>query len=106
LYAYRTVEQRATWFLNAGLLQHQQYKQVKTIVYQIIKLIRPNAISIMDAFAIPDHLLNSPLGAYDGDIYNKYFKAVSESRLNELGTAPYWEELVKPRVINQTQSKL
>lgn len=34
-------------------------------------------VPVVDAFAISDHILNSPLGRYDGQIYEAYFNQVS-----------------------------
>ena len=35
--------------------------------------IRPHAVKLVDAWAIPDFLLNSALGRYDGKVYETLF---------------------------------
>lgn len=50
-------------------------------------------------------ILRAPLGAYDGNIYEHYYLAATNSRVNKT-VAPYWDELVKPRTQYQPQSKL
>ncbi len=34
-------------------------------------------VPVVDAFALSDHIVNSPLGRYDGDVYENYFNLVS-----------------------------
>jgi hypothetical protein len=33
-------------------------------------------VPLVDAFALSDHIINSPLGRYDGQIYEAYFDQV------------------------------
>lgn len=41
---------------------------------------------LVDAFALSDHIINSPLGRYDGQIYEAYFDQVR--RANPLPKGP------------------
>ena len=45
--------------------------------------IRPNAVGIVDGFDIPDTLLESTLGAYDGNVYERLFAEAQKSPLNQ-----------------------
>lgn len=45
--------------------------------------IRNNAVSIVDAFDIPDAAINSVLGAYDGNVYERIFEEAKKSPLNQ-----------------------
>lgn len=45
--------------------------------------IRPNAVGIVDSFDIPDQILNSALGAYDGNVYDRLFAEAQKSPLNQ-----------------------
>lgn len=45
--------------------------------------IRPNAVSIVDGFDIPDKILCSALGAYDGNVYERIFAEAQKSPLNQ-----------------------
>lgn len=45
--------------------------------------IRPNAVAIVDAFEIPDKILGSALGVYDGNVYEKIFEEAMKSPLNQ-----------------------
>ena len=48
------------------------------------------AASLVDAFNIPDFILNAPLGRKDGDIYQKYLETVQNSR-NGIKVVPFLE---------------
>jgi len=104
LFALRTIQQNIGDFVEDGYLSNAQIVLVKKAVTRLCKEIRPFAVSLTDAFNIPDFILNSPLGRKDGDIYDKYLEAVKGSRYGFQKT-PYWDDLVKPHVENQSQSK-
>jgi acyl-CoA oxidase len=47
-------------------------------VKQLLTISAPgDVVPVVDAFAFSDHLVNSPLGSYDGRIYEAYFDQVS-----------------------------
>lgn len=57
--------------------------------------IRQYAVPLIDAFALSDHLINSPLGKWDGSVYESYFAQVRAS--NPLPKVhPYFERLIRP----------
>lgn len=37
--------------------------------------IRPNCVALVDAFDIPDNVLNSTIGKYDGNVYEALVEA-------------------------------
>lgn len=41
---------------------------------KLCREVRKDAVLLTDALAIPDYVLKAPFGAYDGDIYRKYFE--------------------------------
>ncbi|TPX64979.1 acyl-CoA oxidase [Spizellomyces sp. 'palustris'] len=61
----------------------------------ICKELRNDVVPLMDAFGRPDFLLKSPLGRYDGDIYNAYFDTVTRAP-DCYGPANYWSTEVEP----------
>jgi acyl-CoA oxidase len=48
-----------------------------------LKKFKNNAIGIVDAFDIPDEVLGSVLGAYDGNVYERLLNAAKKSPLNQ-----------------------
>lgn len=94
LYALVEVEREAAAFLSTGYFGPEQIKAVQARVDQLCLEVRKVAIPITDAFGFSDYALNSPLGKYDGDVYNAYFETVQ--RYNPPRPNPYFESLVKP----------
>ena len=56
-------------FLESGFLTPQQASLAREAQHQLLRALRPDAVALVDAFAIPDYLLDSSLGRYDGDVY-------------------------------------
>ena len=65
-----------------GFLSRAQYRQLKDALNATLEAIRPNAVALVDAFDIPDHILNSSLGAYDGRVYERLFEEAKHNPLN------------------------
>jgi acyl-CoA oxidase len=69
-----------------------------TNVCQVLSLcreLRGDAIALIDAFNLPDFVMNSPFGRYDGDVYVNYFARVV-ARNPPTHPPPYFETVIKP----------
>jgi len=54
-----------------------------SMVKVLLSKIRPHAVRLVDAWSIPDYVLDSALGRADGDVYNALWqKAHLENPLN------------------------
>lgn len=82
LYATHTMEQEGAEFLSSGYLQPRQYQLLSTKVQEIMAVIRPQAVPLVDSFALSDYLLNSQLGSYKGDVYEGLFKHALDEPIN------------------------
>ena len=49
----------------------------------LLKALRPNAVSLVDAFDFPDAVLDSALGRWDGQVYQALYDFAQCSKLNE-----------------------
>jgi len=62
--------------------------------------LRPAAVALVDAFSLPDYLLDSALGASDGDVYRRLFAGAAPSPLSATpegaGWAPVLRDLLAP----------
>ena len=56
-------------FLESGFLTPQQADFARQQHQQLLKELRPEAVALVDAFAISDYELDSALGKQDGDVY-------------------------------------
>lgn len=52
-------------------------------------------VPLVDAFALSDHIINSPLGKFDGSVYESYFAQVQASNPTPK-VHPYFDRLIKP----------
>jgi acyl-CoA oxidase len=97
LFSLYTLDASASEFLLANALTTDQLRNVQPRIQQLMAEIRPHAVRLVDAWSIPDYLLESSLGRYDGDVYNDLFrKAHKENPLNRLTFNPDWktEEII------------
>lgn len=67
----------------------------------VLAKIRPNAVGIVDGFDIPDASLNSTLGAYDGNVYERIFTEAQKSPLNQEPVNESFEKYLKPFMKSQ-----
>lgn len=97
LFAIFTLDISASEFLLSKALQTDQLQELTPRIQQLMKAIRPHAVRLVDAWSVPDYVLESALGSYDGDVYNRLFhKAHRENPLNLQTFNPDWrtEEIV------------
>merc|ERR1712137_571965 len=66
-----------------GLVQHGQLQMMRIAARRIIDEIRPNAVALVDAFEIPDRVLQSAIGRFDGNVYESLFESALKSSLNQ-----------------------
>jgi len=60
-----------------------QLDQVHDRMLHLLSDIRPNAVTLVDAFDFPDELLCSVLGRYDGQVYENLYNWAAKSRLDK-----------------------
>jgi acyl-CoA oxidase len=97
LFALYTLDSCASEFLLANAITTDQLQKVPARIQQLMAEIRPHAVKLVDAWSVPDYLLESSLGRYDGDVYNDLFrKAHKENPLNMQRFNPDWktEEII------------
>ncbi|XP_055606296.1 probable peroxisomal acyl-coenzyme A oxidase 1 [Uranotaenia lowii] len=63
---------------------------------EALSILRPDAVSIVDAFDYPDFVLGSALGAYDGNVYERLFEEAKKSPLNQEPVNKTFEMYLKP----------
>eukprot|EP01114_Cavostelium_apophysatum_P013564 TRINITY_DN3313_c0_g1_i3.p1 TRINITY_DN3313_c0_g1~~TRINITY_DN3313_c0_g1_i3.p1 ORF type:complete len:163 (+),score=48.51 TRINITY_DN3313_c0_g1_i3:39-491(+) len=67
----------------AGLITIRQRQLVREAVVKLLEFVRPEAVALVDAFDIPDRVLGSTIGKYDGNVYEALFEAARKSPLNQ-----------------------
>ena len=51
-------------------------------MYSLLKEVRREAVPLVDAFDIPDGMLNSVLGRYNGDVYTHLYEWAQKAPRN------------------------
>ncbi|XP_068119873.1 peroxisomal acyl-coenzyme A oxidase 1 isoform X3 [Hyperolius riggenbachi] len=101
LYALHGISKNTGDFLQAGLLASSQLEQIQQRVKDLLVVIRPNAVALVDAFDYSDTQLSSVLGRYDGNVYENMFEWAKKSPLNKTQVHESFHKYLKP-----LQSKL
>lgn len=101
LYTLHGISRNTGDFLQAGLLTASQLEQVQQRIKDLLAVIRPNAIALVDAFDYTDTQLGSVLGRYDGNVYENMFEWAKKSPLNKTQVHESFHKYLKP-----LQSKL
>lgn len=101
LYTLHGISRNTGDFLQAGLLTTSQLEQVQQRIKDLLAVIRPNAIALVDAFDYTDTQLGSVLGRYDGNVYENMFEWAKKSPLNKTQVHESFHKYLKP-----LQSKL
>ena len=90
--------------VDAGVAAPGFGRAARSALYACLSALRPDAVALVDAFAIPDYLLDSALGAADGDAYRRLKAAAALSPLSAApegaGWAPVLRDLLAPSVRN------
>ncbi|EME48677.1 hypothetical protein DOTSEDRAFT_67648 [Dothistroma septosporum NZE10] len=98
LFAYFTMDNEARDFAKANAVSDEDLDQLPARIQDLMAQIRPHAVRLVDAWSIPDFLLDSALGRSDGKVYEDLFnRAHRLNPLNEITFNPYYkdEEIVK-----------
>ncbi|KAJ2227522.1 fatty-acyl coenzyme A oxidase [Coemansia sp. RSA 1722] len=94
LFGAHSAIQHSGEFLQSGFYTGAQIETLKAFVNHACSEVRKDAVPLTDAFGYTDYVVNSPLGRYDGDVYEKYFELVTS--LNPAKPVPYFDSLIKP----------
>ncbi|EDW91248.1 probable peroxisomal acyl-coenzyme A oxidase 1 [Drosophila yakuba] len=62
----------------------------------VLTKLRPDAVAIVDGFDFSDLQLNSTLGSYDGNAYERIFDAALKNPMNQKAVPKSFHEILKP----------
>lgn len=87
-----------TWryFLQFTEFQGKDVEVLQSWLEELLALIRPNAVGLVDGFDIRDEILSSTLGAYDGNVYERLFEEAQKSPLNKELVNKSFQQYLKP----------
>lgn len=80
-------------FIN---LTDKDIGQLELRLQNCLKQLRPNAVALVDSFDLHDRILDSALGAYDGNVYERMFAEAKKSPLNKEPVNEAFHKYLKP----------
>lgn len=99
LYGLYAIKNNSGVFLLYEYYQPQQVKKINDYILVLFSKIRPQAIPLVDAFNLTDYLINTPLGSFNGDIYNGFFNKIKSQ--NPPIDHPYKNKILQ--ILNQSE---
>lgn len=63
---------------------------------QVLHKLRPDAVALVDGFDFNDHVINSVLGSYDGNVYERLFESALKHPLNQKPVPKFFDLYLKP----------
>jgi len=68
LWALWRLEADRAWFLESGYMEGSQTRAIRGIVNDLLSKVRPGAVGLVDAFGIPDEILDAPAAFPDPEL--------------------------------------
>lgn len=88
LFGLSHLKDRADVCLPAG--------EVEAAVERVLDQLRPDLVPLVEAFDIPDRVLNSTVGRKDGNVYEALFDAAVASSMNKQDPFVGYEKVLRP----------
>lgn len=88
------MDTEAADFMRANYLSPDQAEMLRSRVDELLTIIRPQAVPLVEAFKLPDYLLNSSLGRSDGDVYRALFDFAVRERKHSFCVQVKCRELI------------
>ncbi|CAH0492253.1 unnamed protein product [Peronospora farinosa] len=106
LFALTQLEATAGEFMESGCVFTSEMPIIRANIEELLALIRPHAVTLVDGFNFSDHMLNSTLGRYDGNVYEALFESTQHDPLNHSSDKVALYELLRPIRDEISQSRL
>ncbi|RLN51982.1 hypothetical protein BBJ29_010022, partial [Phytophthora kernoviae] len=108
LFVLTQLEANAGEFMESGCVFPNEMPLIRANIEELLVLIRPHAVTLVDGFNFSDHLLNSTLGRYDGNVYEALYESAQHDPLNHSSDKVALHELLRPirDEISKSKSRL
>uniref|UniRef100_A0A182SS26 Acyl-CoA oxidase C-terminal domain-containing protein n=1 Tax=Anopheles maculatus TaxID=74869 RepID=A0A182SS26_9DIPT len=78
---------------SEGYFNAEAFRLVQEAILQLLPIVKQDAVAMIDALAPPDFILNSPLGAADGNVYERMEAEIMAGQ-DVTGRASWWHEII------------
>lgn len=92
LYALHWIRENSGDFLRCQSVTPNDLEEMETRIQELLSSLRPNIVTLVDAFDLRDEQLNSVLGCYDGRAYERLYE---EATLAPTNTKPVRDQDVQ-----------
>ncbi|KAG4056519.1 hypothetical protein JG687_00003295 [Phytophthora cactorum] len=96
IFALTQLEATAGEFMESGCVFPSEMPIIRANIEELLKLIRPHAVALVDGFNFSDHMLNSTLGRYDGNVYEALYESAQHDPLNHSSDKVALHGLLRP----------
>uniref|UniRef100_A0A7E4VAT1 Acyl-coenzyme A oxidase n=1 Tax=Panagrellus redivivus TaxID=6233 RepID=A0A7E4VAT1_PANRE len=100
LYVYYEVIEADGDLLFDGHLKGADIEAARVQIYEALRRLRPNAVSLVDAFDFNERELNSVIGRRDGHVYENLLKWAQNSPLNKNDVLPFHHKYLGKAMID------
>ncbi|XP_063611858.1 peroxisomal acyl-coenzyme A oxidase 1-like [Penaeus indicus] len=83
-------------FLRCGALSASDMNALEEEMSDLLAALRPQAVSIVDAFDLDDFILDSVLGSKDGNVYQRLYEEALKSPLNQKDVPDAYYKYLRP----------
>ncbi|XP_069177751.1 peroxisomal acyl-coenzyme A oxidase 1-like isoform X1 [Procambarus clarkii] len=83
-------------FLKSGAPSGENMSLLEGELCDLLALLRPQAVPLVDAFNMHDLLLNSTLGSWDGNVYQRLYDEAQKSPLNKTDVPKAYYKYLRP----------
>ncbi|XP_069107205.1 peroxisomal acyl-coenzyme A oxidase 1-like [Argopecten irradians] len=104
LYAVSGMVQNMGQFSQDGYFSEAQINMLTLKLSDLLEEVRPNAVTLVDAFEFDDNELQSCIGRYDGQVYDALYQYAKSSPLNDTDVLSSFHKYLAP--LRQQASKL
>lgn len=84
--------------LESGWMSPRAAADIRAAIDRLLRMLRPDAVALVDAFGMSDWELSSVLGRADGDVYAHLLAWARRSPLNKTEQLEAFEKFVRPRM--------
>ncbi|CAL4062320.1 unnamed protein product, partial [Meganyctiphanes norvegica] len=96
LYLLYQITNNQGQFVRCGALSDTQLTILEEEMGDLLETLRKDAVNLVDSFDVHDKILDSTLGAWDGDVYNRLYNEALKSPLNQKDVTDAYHKYLKP----------